>query len=290
MSESFVKVCGRLFTESDLEAIRNLSAAKPSLTRSEIARRTCARLGWYRADGRLKEMSCRVALLRLQDRGLIHLPPPRNGNGNGRPFRLVCTIPEREKALVCSVRDIDGLAVRPVAGRRDSTLWNEAVGRFHYLGYTPLPGAQMRYLIEGDLGLLGVIGFGASAWKVAARDRWIGWTSEQRVARLDLVVNNARFLILPWIRCTNLASWVLSRCARRLQADWRHRYGHQPVLLETFVECDRFRGSCYRATNWIHVGETQGRGKLDRHHRHSLPVKAVFLYPLQANFREVLCS
>lgn len=285
-----VKVCGRVFTGSDVAVIRALTEEKPPLCRAEIARRTCGLLNWRRPDGQLKAMSCRVALLRLEERGWIRLPPPRKGNGNGRPLRRVCTIKAREPAWVGSVGDVDELAVRPVADRHDSALWNEAVDRFHYLGYTPLPGAQIRYVIESALGLLGAVGFGASAWKVAPRDRWIGWTVAQREARLSLVVNNARFLIFPWIRCANLASWVLSRCARRLPSDWEDRYGYRPVLLETFVERDRFRGSCYRAANWHGVGSTQGRGKLDRRHEHAVPVKEVFLYPLQRDFREVLCS
>lgn len=285
-----VKVCGRWFTSGDVEAIRSLTQETPPLNRAEIARRTCAHLDWRGPDGRLKAMSCRVALLRLKDQGWIQLPPPRNGNGNGRPYCAAWTIPAREKPWVCSLVDLKGVALRPVSDRGDSRQWNEAISRFHYLGFQPLPGAQMRYLIECEAGLVGAIGFGASAWKVAPRDRWIGWTPEQRVARLPWVVNNARFLILPWIRCPNLASWVLSHAARRLPADWEGRYGYRPVLLETFVERGRFRGTCYRAANWRPVGLTQGRGKLDRRHAYALPVKEVFLYPLQRNFREVLCA
>jgi hypothetical protein len=285
-----VNVCGRTFTWSDVKTIRELTEEKPSLNRAEIARQTCALLNWRRPDGRLKDMSCRVALLRLQKRDLIQLPPPRNGNGNGRPYDAAHTIPEPAVPRECSLDDLDGIAIRPVSNRRDSKLWNEAIHRFHYLGFQPLSGAQIRYLIEYEGGLLGALGFGSSAWKVKARDRWIGWTPAQRVAGLLRVVDNARFLILPWIRCANLASWTLSRCARRLPADWEDRYGYRPVLLETFVERDRFRGSCYRAANWHSVGLTQGRGKLDRHHEYALPVKEVFLYPLQRDFREVLCS
>ncbi|MBI4585029.1 MAG: DUF4338 domain-containing protein [Planctomycetes bacterium] len=148
----------------------------------------------------------------------------------------------------------------------------------------------MRYLIEAGTGLLGVLGFGASAWKVVPRDRWIGWTDRQRQERLHLIVNNARFLILPWVRCRNLASWALSQCARRLPFDWEGRYAYRPVLIETFVERQRFHGTCYKAANWRYLGETQGRGKLDRYWRHELPLKQILVYPLQADWREVLCS
>ncbi len=173
---------------------------------------------------------------------------------------------------------------------QDSSLWNELIERYHYLGYKPLPGAQIRYLVFGGPHLLAVLGFGAAAWKVAPRDRWIRWSAEQRIANLHLIVNNARFLILPWVSSRNLASRILSGVAKRLPQDWHVRYGYQPVLLETFVEHNRFRGTCYRAANWTHVGQTQGRGKLDRHKRHPLPVKEIFLFPLLRRFRQELCA
>jgi len=178
--------------------------------------------------------------------------------------------------------------IRRVEGRADSRLWNEAISRFHYLGFKRLPGAQMRYLVESKEGLLGALGFAASAWKVAARDRWIGWSEEQRKASLHLVVNNARFLILPWVKSRNLASWILSHCACSLPCHWEERYGYKPVLLETFVESPRFAGTCYRAANWTCLGETQGRGKLDRDHSASLPRKQVLVYALERGFRGAL--
>lgn len=287
---SRVSVCGRHFKEEEIAKIRELTLEDPAPCRREIARRTCELLGWVRPDGRLKEMSCRVALLRLEARGLIRLPPPRNGNGNTKPYRPTTTIVEPPAPLRCSFQDLGGLVLRAVETRSQSRLWNEAVSRFHYLGYKPLAGAQLRYLIQAGVGLVGVIGFGASAWKVGDRDRWIGWSRKQRRARLHLIANNARFLILPWIRTPNLASWVLSQCCRRLPGDWEQRYGYQPVLLETFVERDRFRATCYRAANWICVGETEGRGKLERHGRRELPVKKVYVYPLKRCFRRLLCG
>jgi len=172
----------------------------------------------------------------------------------------------------------------------ESSLWNELMERYHYLGYQPLPGAQMRYLVFGGSLLLAAMGFGASAWKVGPRDQFIGWSPDQRVRNLYLVVNNARFLILPWVNSHNLASRILAAAARQVPRDWQARYGYEPVLLETFVERDRFRGTCYRAANWIHVGQTQGRGKLDRHKLFSLPVKNIFVYPLRRDFRQRLCN
>ena len=288
---SVVKVCGRSFTEQDLGLIRGIISDESRPCRAEIARRTCRELGWIGVDdGRLKAMSCRVALLRLEQRGLVSLPPPRCVNGNGKVYRASQKLLAPAEEIVGTVRDLQGLRLRPVETRADSRLWNEAIARFHYLGFTPLPGAQQRYLVECDGGLLGAIGFGASAWKVAARDVWIGWTSEQRQARLHRVVNNARFLLLPWARVRNLASRVLAMSARRIPQDWRRRYGYEPVLLETFVEQPRFTGACYRAANWTHVGDTKGRGKLDRYNEWALPVKRVFVYPLTKGWRKELCA
>ena len=154
---------------------------------------------------------------------------------------------------------------------------------------TPIA-SQARYFARARGRILAVLGFGAAAWKTAPRDRYIGWTPSQRQARLHLLVNNARFLILPWVRSPNLASRLLAMAARQLTTDWQHRYGYRPVLLETFVETPRFRGTCYKAANWTYLGHTQGRGKLDVHHAATLPKKSIWVYPLAADFRKTLCA
>lgn len=285
------RVCGRVFSGGDLELIRAIIADASVPCRCEIARRTCEALKWRAPSGRLKVMSCRLALLRLEAQGLLKLPAPRPTNFQRKLDRgSEVLIAEPSKRIECSVEALAEVLIRPVRNRCDSRVWNEAISQFHYLGYKPLPGAQMRYLVTSGEEILAALGFGASAWKVAARDRFIGWSKEQREERLPLVVNNARFLILPWVRSPNLASYVLSRCARRIPADWQHRYGYKPVLLETFVERDRFRGSCYRAANWTYVGDTEGRGKLDRMHLRALPIKQIHVYPLRPDFRQVLCA
>jgi len=285
-----IRYCGREFTGVEIERIRRLIAEDPSRNRAGLSRVVCDELGWLRADGGRKEMSCRVALLRMERDGLLVLPPPERGNGNGRNRPRLTAASQPGLPIRGAVDKLGDLSLRVVAGRRESRLWNELIERYHYLGYKPLAGAQLRYLVFSGPDLLALLGFGASAWKVAARDRFIGWSPEQRLANLQRVVNNARFLILPWVRSRNLASSVLAAAARRLPQDWPQRYGYRPVLLETFVDRTRFQGTCYRAANWILVGRTRGRGKLDREHRHGLPVKDVWLYPLHRRFRSVLCS
>lgn len=285
-----VRYCGREWSSDQLERIRRLIDSEPDSNRAGLSRRVCEMFDWRRADGRLKEMSCRVAMLRMARAGLIVLPPPEGSNGNGRIRPRITSASDPREEVSLASEELRAIVLDPVACPKDSSLWNELVQRYHYLGYKPLPGEQLRYLVRSNDAVLAALGFGAAAWKVAPRDRFIGWTARQREARLHLVVNNARFLILPWAHKRNLASCILARAARQLPDDWRARYGHAPVLLETFVERKRFHGTCYRAANWIHVGATQGRGKLDIHMRFPVPVKDIFLYPLHKHFRRELCA
>ncbi len=286
-----MRYCGREFSAADLCSIRQLIAAHPTATRALLSRLVCEQLDWRRRNGRLKDMSCRVAMLRMHDDALLQLPPPRNGNNNGKPYLRRTQQAEPASLLeAASPSKLADLHLQLVTDRHDSHLHNEYLDRYHYLGYQPLPGAQLRYFVRAEGRIVALLGFGAAAWKIRPRDLFIGWTAEQREVRLHRVANNARFLILPWVRCQNLASCILAMAARRLAQDWQLHYGYSPVLLETFVEIPRFRGTCYRGTNWTHVGQTKGRGKLDRQNRFSLPVKDIFLYPLHKHFRHKLCD
>ena len=281
-------LCGRPFDAADLERIRmEIVAANPPL-RAEIARRVCRTLAWTDGRGRPKLMSARVGLLRLHRAGLIELPVPSRGNGNGRGLVRAPEHWPEPVPVGGTVGELGGLRLEAVGEQRASRLWNGLIARYHYLGYTPLPGAQLRYLIHWDGGVLGALGFGAAAWKVAVRDRWIGWDVPGREAHLGRVLNNARFLLLPWVQVKNLASKVLALAVARLPEDFAARYGERVVLLETFVQTPRFAGTCYRAANWQYLGETAGRGKCDRTHQAALPRKAVYVYPLAADFRAAL--
>jgi len=286
-----MRYCGRDFSAADQATIGALLAGQPTANRARLSRLVCEALEWRRPDGRLKDMSCRVAMLRMQAHGLIQLPPPQKRNHNGRPYHRRTPQAEPERlVLVASVGALADLRLELVTDRTHSHLWNEYIDRYHYLGYQPLPGAQLRYLARANDRVLALLGFGAAAWKTAPRDRFIGWTAPQRQRHLHLVVNNARFLILPWVRCRNLASRLLSLATRRLAQDWQDRYGYGPVLVETFVQTPRFRGTCYKAANWIYLGETQGRGKLDIEHQAQLPRKGIWVHPLVRDFRRQLCG
>jgi hypothetical protein len=285
-----LRYCGREFTALEAEDIRALIADNPSAHRACLSRLVCETIGWRRLDGRLKEMNCRVVMLKMQEDGLLRLPPPQTRNNNGRPY--LRRTPDAEPGLfsvVASTGALQTVHLELVSGRTQSHLWNEYVDRYHYLGYQPLPGAQLRYFARTNEQVVALLGFGAAAWKTAPRDRFIGWTAEQRERRLHLVVNNARFLILPWVQCHNLASRLLGMATRRLADDWQQCYGLRPVLVETFVETPRFHGTCYKAANWIRLGETQGRGKLDVEHKAQLPRKSIWVYPLVKHLQRHLC-
>ena len=289
LTDSGRRYCGRMFTESDLDTIRTIIASQQYPTRAAIAREVCTALAWIKPDGLPKAMSARVALLRMQEDGLWSLPAPTHS------YTPVCGVvftvaSDPQPEVHGSISEIANLSLHRVITKADSKLWNELVARYHYLGYKPLPGAQIRYFVKHENTLLAALGFGAAAWKVAARDSFVGWTHEERIAHLHLVVNNARFLILPWVHVPNLASRILSLSARQVVRDWLKLYGYQPVLLETFVEQERFSGTCYKAANWLYAGQTTGRGKLDRHHRQNVPVKDVYVYPLHRRFRQALTT
>lgn len=281
---------GRSFGEVGLRLVRQELAGGEGASRAEIARRVCRRLGWRTPGGQLPEMSARVALLRLHRGGLVQLPPPRNGNANGRALDSNGVDWPAEAPLQCRVDQLPGLALHPVRLEHQSALYNALIERYHYLGFVPMAGAQMRYLIGWEGGWLGAIGFGAAAWQVRDRDRFIGWDPARRQTQLHRIVGNSRFLLLPWVRCPQLASKVLGLSARRLAPDFRERYGYSPVLVESFVEEGRFQATSYRAANWEHVGWTQGRGKKGQWHEPRLPRKSIWVYPLHRRFRQILCT
>ena len=283
------RYCGRDFSDIQLQKIRQIIASDDRPNRAKISRRACDAFGWYKQDGGLKEMSCRVALLRMERDGLIRLPPPEKGNGNRTAKVRISSASDPKPDVCVGAGALGPLRLELVGKGTTSQLWNELIERYHYLGHKPLPGAQLRYFVYSGSRLLATLGFGASAWSVAGRDRYIGWTAKQRQSNLHLIVNNARFLILPWIQSRNLASKILSLACKQIRQDWYTRYNYRPVLMETFVEINRFTGTCYRAANWQQVGITQGRGKLEKSHQGKLPKKYVLLYPLVKDFKEQLC-
>ena len=280
------RYCGRDFTNKELDQIRTLIKENPQFHRAKLSREVCQMLQWLKPDGKLKDMSCRVAMLRMQEDGLIELPKPLRAKAAIRKIEFT-PVTDPQDSILCPVNRLPHLQLQMV-NKTNSSLWNEYIERYHYLGYTPLPGAQLRYFITANGQILALTGFGAAAWQTSPRDKFIGWDHEQRKRNLHLIVNNARFLILPWVQSKNLASKILALNARQLPYDWEEKYHIKPVLMESFVEKNRFAGTCYKAANWCNVGQTKGRGKLGPPGKISVPIKDVWLYPLNKNFRALL--
>jgi hypothetical protein len=280
--------CGREFSPEDIQTIKLLIEHNPSLKRRPLSRKVCQRLGWLKPNGELKDMTCRVAMLRMHADGLITLPPAQSRGVRVKPHFPPTTATDPQTPLMQPVHELGALRLCPITDTASSRLWNEFIARYHYLGYTPMSGSQMRYNVFAGDRQVALLSFGASAWRLAGRERFIGWQEPERLRNLQLVVNNARFLILPWIQSKGLASKILSRIARQLPVDWHQRYGYAPVLLETFVESQRHRGTCYKAANWTHVGQTTGRGKKSTVHHQIIPIKDIWLYPLRKDFASLL--
>lgn len=278
---------GRKFTAQEIQDIQE-TVESCGLSWHELLHTICEHLKWVTPAGQNKVASCAKALSMLEAEGLVRLPAKQSCQGSKQTIALgERTEPEEE--LRGTVRDYAPIGVRPVMGKEEMGLWNEYVQRHHGLGYKRPWGAHQRYFIEGGGGRrLGCLLFGAAAWALTERDQWIGWTERDRAQRLNWVVGNTRFLIFPWVQVRNLASTALALAAARIGKDWQERYGYAPVLLETFVEPKQYQGTCYQAANWIRLGMTAGRGRMDRHTQYLSSPKIIYVYPLRPDFRESL--
>jgi len=275
---------GRRFSARDLDLIRQVIAQHPGATRSQLSHLVCAALDWRKPDGGLKDMRCRVVMLRMHEQGIIALPMPTKTLRVIGPT-LAQTDPDTDPKpeIIDPVHRLMPLRIERFdsANRQRSGRCNTFIQRYHYLGYQVTVGANLRYRVTAADGReLAYLVWGSAAWKTALRDHWIGWNEAQRRQRLHLIINNTRFLILPWVHSPNLASHVLGLMARIVPADWKQRFGYRPVLAETFVDSTRYTGHCYRTANWLKLGQTTGRSKWDRYTTMSVPKKDVWIYPL----------
>jgi hypothetical protein len=282
---SRLQCSGRAVGPADLALIREVVASCPGLSRMELAHTVCELLGWTRPQGTLKGREAREFLEGLAARGLLALPAKRPG----RPVGARTAVPVTARGdpstpLAGTVDAVGPIALELVQTPAQHALFRELVGRYHYRGHAVPFGAHLRYLVAAGAPpqVVGCLQFSSPAWRLAVRDRWIGWDEATRRRNLQRVVSNSRFLLLPWVQVKNLASTVLARALRRLAADWAARYAVEPLLVETLVEQGR-AGTCYRAANWRVLGATAGRGRQDRAHaRHGVAPKTVLVYPLVA--------
>jgi hypothetical protein len=274
-----------------LALIERLQAEHPDWNRTQLSRELCRHWDWQRPNGQWRDMACRDLLLNLERAGQLLLPPRRGPSPNARRNRAPIPVPHATEPIQERLGDLLPLLIVPAAaGTANARLFNGLVAHYHYLGLRNTVGANLKYLVRDRQGRpLACLLFGSAAWKTAARDAFIGGADRARRRHLPLLTNNTRFVVLPWVRVDHLASHVLARVLRRLNADWLAKYGYQLQLVETFVERSRFRGTCYRAANWIHLGATRGRSRQDCDHTLQVGVKDVYVYPLQPHFREVLC-
>ena len=286
---------GRKISGIEIAEIRGLIADNPKWSRYRLSRVLAQKWQWYASSGQLKDMAARTLLLKLEGRGLVALPKRRRvpmvRGPQLSPELFDFILPEPIVADLSSLRPLQIHVVGPKQPHYRE--FQRYLAQHHYLGYRGPVGENIGYLIQSRTGVdLACLLFGAAAWQCAPRDRWIGWSAEQRAQGLPFIANNSRFLILPGIRVPHLANHILSQIAQRIDADWQRRYRHPIYLLETFVQQDRFRGTCYQAANWVHVGQTTGRTRQNQRQRDNevhAPVKAIYLYPLNSDGRRQLC-
>lgn len=286
-------ICGKEFPSEVINQIENIITNNQHISRTQLSRQVCEIINWRSANGQLKEVSCRVALLRLHRQGMINLPQsyerPCLNRKKNNANKLIPGIEE----IACSLSELGKIEIIKIDSRysKKYQIWKEMMNRYHYLGSGPLCGSQIKYLIKShSYGYLGGFAFSSAAWRLEERDRWIGWDDQTRQTHLSKVVCNSRFLIAPQVKVKNLASHILSRSIKQLKEDWYKQYNIKPILLETFVDRDRFSGVSYQASNWVHVGTTKGRGRQDRNNQYAVPVKDIYLYPLEKDFRERFCG
>ncbi len=283
--------CGRTFRSDELELMRQMARDFSGLGVTEIARTICELLDWTRPSGGLKNHECRQLLERLQAEGSLELPELRKRGGRGPRQPDIAESCSESAPVACAAGECEPLEMALVEGKADSRRWREQMQRYHYLGCRVPFGASLRYWVRHGERELACLLWTSPAWKMQARDQWIGWSDAQRRQNLQAIVNNGRFLILPWVAVKGLASKILALSAKQMPRDWETRYGCRPLLLETLVDASRFRGTCYRAANWMHIGHTTGRGRMDRTHQaHGQAVKDIYVYPLVHDARERLCG
>lgn len=284
---------GRHINSEDIIFIKTLIAKNADKSRRFISKEICQEWDWRQENGTLKDMVCRGLLLKLEAEGLITLPPrkqiPNNPFLNRKPPEVVRV---DQSPIECNLEDIQPIELRSVRKTKLEKLYNSLIHEYHYLGYAQPVGEKFKYLVLSNERPIGCIGWSSAAWYIGCRDRFIGWSPEIRAKNLHLIAYQTRFLILPWVRVSFLASHLLGLNARIISNDWLDFYKHPIYFLETFVDSEGlgFKGTCYRAANWILLGKTTGRGKLDKANRQNRSIKDVYGYPLHKDFRRILCN
>lgn len=287
--ESVLTYRGRQITSTDVEFISQLMARHPSASRRALSKKLCEAWGWVQPNGALRDMVCRSMMLALHRAGHIELPPVRQTPTNPLAKRVKPAPVEVDTTPIrTDLAGLGPLEMRQVRRTDDEPLFCGLIEAHHYLGYVQPVGEHVKYVIWAQGRPVACLALSSAPRHLGPRDRFIGWSAEARKANIHLVAYNSRFLILPWVQVPHLASHLLGRMARTVADEWQRMYGHPVYFLETFVDPERFRGTCYRAANWVYMGRTTGRGKDDVTHRANRSLKDVLGYPLTKRFRELL--
>jgi hypothetical protein len=290
--EKQIVISGRSITEEDIETALFIVDTYGSFSRKELANTMCECLDWVTSRDKPKVDAGIKLLEYLEEEGLIVLPPKNEKMAAaGRQAMKAIPITERtdpKKELTGELSDYAQIELKVAYTQGSIELWKEYIERYHPLKYAKPVGTNIKYLIKCKTRVLGCMLFSASAWALEDRDKWIGWNEFDRSQRLIYVVNNTRFLILPWVKINNLASHILGKAVKQLPKDWLKEYRYQPVLLETFVDTEKYAGTCYKASNWINIGRTKGRGRYDRNKEYLSSPKDIYMYPLRKDFRKYL--
>ena len=286
MDETWI-LQGRKITSTDIDSIRWLIENNPTFTRRRLSREICQLWDWKNAQGQIKDMSCRTLLLKLEQRNLVILPARRQ---EPRPRLAKAYQPHCKYPITCNLRDIQPLRMINIKTTdQEQKMFSFLLDEYHYLGYKVSVGENIKYLVfDRNDRIVACVLFGSAAWKTTTRDTFIGWSDEARQKNVNFITNNTRYLILPWVKVPHLASHILSLVSKRIVNDWVQKYNHPVVALETFVDSTRFKGTCYKAANWIYLGKTKGRTRQDRFHKIQASIKDVYLYPLGPDFRKAL--
>jgi hypothetical protein len=278
-------------TPERIAEINKLIEANPDWHRSRLSQELCKKWGWQGENGQLKDVSCRDALRSLDATGKIKLPKRLKGSRSKGGSDVILLMLHDETPIEEPLFELRPLTLGVVHGKEALMEFKSYMVQYHYLGYDRNIGENIKYYVRDKHGrILACLAYGSAAWKCGGRDRYIGWDSESRKQSLRYITNNTRFLILPWVRVPHLASHILSLASRKISDDWVSKYGHPLYILETFVESGRFQGTCYKAANWIHAGKTTGRGRDSKSAKAVLPIKDIFVYPLDKRFRELLAQ
>jgi hypothetical protein len=289
-SKGHLKHCGRVISEEELSDICETVAICSSLSRSELPLTICEQLEWYSESGTLKHDACVKLLEKLEKHGVLKLPEKQASSVRAVKTRNLTSRTDECVPLTGIVGDLGGVRVQPVTGADEIALWNEYMSRYHCLGYKQPFGCSECYFITSAQGKLGCILFSGASNGLRERDKWIGWSKDEHLRKLGLVINNSRFLMFSWVQVKNLASYALGQVVRRLCDNWQQHWNYKPVLVETFVDPEKYAWTCYRAANWLYLGQTTGIALARQGKKYTSRLKQIYVLPLTSDFREHLCT